>query len=318
MNNKYKFTHEQIEKVKEPKGKTKLLTYDTIFKAVFERESDILIKMMKDIFEIDETKDTFTFSGFESNSGKKSGKTYRGDLTIRLSDKSYIIIEMNYRKDKSAIDRNMVHLVRVHSGLLKKGTKDSELKKYRIRGLNLNNFYNDSGEAIENFALCNLKTNKVVSMVYSFCNISLVKCRELVYDINVNNLPNAVRWGAILLEEDIDKISQILGDDILTMEEKERLFKTIEDVNNDDTIIEEWILEENARLKYEGQMSYAREEGIDEGIKKGIEQGIEQGEENSKIEVIKNMLSKGYDYYTILDITGKTIEEIKEIENSIK
>lgn len=309
MNNEYKFTHEQIENVKEPKGKTKLLIYDTIFKAVFERESDILIKMMKDIFEIDDINDAFTFSGFESNSGKKEGKTYRGDLTIRLSDKSFIIIEMNYRKDKSAIDRNMVHLVRVHSRLLKSGTKDSELKKYRIRGLNLNNFNNDSSEAIENFALCSLKTNKVVSMVYSFCNISLVKCRELVYDININNLPKAVRWGAILLEEDIDKISQILGDDILTMEEKERLFKTIEDVNDDDNVMQEWMLEENARLKYEGQMSYAREEGIEEGI--------EQGEENSKIEVIKNMLVEGSDYVFISKVTGKTVEEIKEIENSI-
>ena len=193
MNKKYIITQEQIENIKEPKGKTKLLIYNTIFKAIFERKSDILIKMMRDIFEIDDTKDTFTFSGFESNSSSKSGKTYRDDITIKLSDKSFIIIEMNYRKDKSAIDRNMVHLVRIHSRLLKKGTKDSELKKYRIRGLNLNNFNNDSGDAIENFALCNLKTNKVVSMVYSFCNISFVKCQELVYDINVNNLPNTVR-----------------------------------------------------------------------------------------------------------------------------
>ena len=61
------------------------------------------------------------------------------------------------------------------------------------------------------------------------------------------------------------------------MEEKESLLKTIQDVNDDETVIEEWILEENARLKYEGQMSYAREEGIQEGLQKGIEQGIEQG-----------------------------------------
>ena len=30
------------------------------------------------------------------------------------------------------------------------------------------------------------------------------------------------------------------------------------------------------------------------------------------------MLSKGYEYNAISDITGKTIEEIKGIENSIK
>lgn len=61
------------------------------------------------------------------------------------------------------------------------------------------------------------------------------------------------------------------------------------------------MLEENARLKYEGQMSYVREEG----------------EENSKIEVIKNMIKEGSDYNFVSKVTGKTLEEIKEIENSI-
>ena len=100
---------------------------------------------------------------------------------------------MNYRKDKDAIDRNMIHMTRVHNQILKKSVKDEELKDYRIRGLNLSNFNNERGEVIENYALCNIKTNKVVSLIFSFCNISLVKCRELAYDINVINLPSAVR-----------------------------------------------------------------------------------------------------------------------------
>ena len=109
------------------------------------------------------------------------------------------------------------------------------------------------------------------------------------------------------------------------MEEKESLLKTIEDVNDDETVMQEWILEENARLKYEGQMSYAREEGLKEGIEKGIEQGIEQGIEkgieqgnmSKELELIKNMLKKGLDYQTISEVTGKTIPEIEEIARSI-
>ena len=93
------------------------------------------------------------------------------------------------------------------------------------------------------------------------------------------------------------------------MEEKESLLKTIEDVNDDETVMQEWILEENARLKYEGQMSYAREEGL----KEGIEKGIEQGNMSKELELIKNMLKKGLDYQTISEVTGKTIPEIEEI-----
>ncbi len=85
------------------------------------------------------------------------------------------------------------------------------------------------------------------------------------------------------------------------MEEKESLLKTIEDVNDDETVMQEWILEENARLKYEGQMSYAREEGIQE----------------EKLETIKNMLKKGLDYQTISEVTGKTIPEIEEIARNM-
>ena len=314
-------TEEIIETIKAPKGKTKPLVSDVIFKAVFKREEGVLLKMIRDIFEVEEATDPFTVAGLESTPNKKSGKTYRGDITVRLSDKSYVLIEMNYRKDKDAIDRNMIHMTRVHNQILKKSVKDEELKDYRIRGLNLNNCNNDTGEAIENYALCNVKTNKVVSLIFSFCNISLVKCRELVYDINVINLPNAVRWGAILLEEDINKISQILGDDLLTMEEKESLLKTIEDVNDDETVMQEWILEENARLKYEGQMSYAREEGLKEGIEQGIEQGIEkgieQGIQEEKLEMIKNMLNEGTNYEFISKITGKTIPEIEEIARNM-
>lgn len=142
-----------------------------------------------------------------------------------------------------------------------------------------------------------------------------------MYDINISNLPSAVRWGAILLEENIDKISQILGDDLLAMEEKESLLKTIEEVNDDKTVMQEWILEENARLKHEGQMNYAKEEGLKEGIEKGIEQGIEQGIEKGikeeKVETVKKMINEGTDYVFIAKITGKTIKEIEEIARNM-
>ena len=107
--------------------KTKLLIYDVIFKAVFNRESDILFKMIRDILNIEEEleviSDPFVFYGLESPPSTKSGKIYRGDMMVRLSDKSLITIEMNYRKDKDAIERNMVHLVRVHSRIKKRSTR---------------------------------------------------------------------------------------------------------------------------------------------------------------------------------------------------
>ena len=48
------------------------------------------------------------------------------------------------------------------------------------------------------------------------------------------------------------------------MEEKESSLKTIEEINNDEKVLKTWILEDNEKMKFHGQMAYAREEGIKE------------------------------------------------------
>ena len=187
-------TKNELERAKVEKGKTKLLIYDTIFKAVFIKEQNVLLRMIKDIFDVEDSDNPITILGYETVGNTKTSKTYRGDVLVRLSDKTHVLIEMNYRKDKEAIERNMVNLVRIHNQVLKSGTSDYELKSYRMRGINFNNFPNESKRAIETYAFCNIDTGKVVSLIYSFCNIALEKCRELVYDIDIKNLPKKVRW----------------------------------------------------------------------------------------------------------------------------
>lgn len=173
-----------------------------------------------------------------------------------------------------------------------------------MRGLNLNKIPNLGVEPIENYAICNIKTGKVASFIYSFCNVNLEKCRELVYTIDIKALPKSVRWGAILIEESINKISQIIGDDLLSMEEKKEFLNTIKEVNDDNRILQDWMIEENDRWRHEDEISTA--------TRKGLEQGLESGRE----EVILKMLSKKVSYDFISEVTGKSINEIKEIEKS--
>ena len=56
-----------------------------------------------------------------------------------------------------------------------------------------------------------------------------------------------------------------------------------------------------------------REEAIEEGRAEGLKEGLEA----KTIEMIHNMLKEDYEYESISKITGKSVEEIKEIENSI-
>ncbi len=53
--------------------------------------------------------------------------------------------------------------------------------------------------------------------------------------------------------------------------------------------------------------------GVEEGIKQGIEQGIEQGEKNKAISMAKNMKARDMDINLISELTGLSIEEIKNL-----
>ena len=92
------------------------------------------------------------------------------------------------------------------------------------------------------------------------------------------------------------------------MEERTKLIASITDVVDNTRILQEWMIEENTRLKHEGQMAYAREDGMAQVI----QEGIEQGSEKNKKEVIINMLNLNIDYNVTSQVTGKTIEEIKK------
>lgn len=280
------------------------LASDVLFKKVFFSEGSVLLKMLQDILDIREDSG-ITIIGYETRSKNIFGKSFRGNLLVTLSDRTYVSIEMNNSNPKNSLSRNMIHLFRIHSDMLVKGMPDSELEKYRLYQLNFDNFRNPSREAIEKYAFCSLTTGKVRNLIYTFCDVDLEKCRKLVYNVNVREVSKDIRWGAIMTSNDIEEISKLLGEDMLSMEEKDKFLNTVRELNEDEKVVKDWMWEENDKLRYYNDLEASKEQGIEQGI-----------EDKSK-EVVINMLNKNMDYETISEISGKTIEEIKEIENDI-
>ena len=126
--------------------------------------------------------------------------------------------------------------------------------------------------------------------------------------------------GSIFRATSIEELSDLLGGDLLTMEEKEHFLNTVREANDDRKILREWQLQD-AKLKIieenNAEKRRIHKEGIKQGKKEGIQEGLQKGAEESKKEVIINMLRKKLDYTIISEVTGKTIEEIKEIEKNI-
>lgn len=103
----------------------------------------------------------------------------------------------------------------------------------------------------------------------------------------------------------IEEMSDILGEDMLNMEEKEKLLDTIKEINGDDRLLDDWITEANAKMKLNNQIIHAKEEGIEKGITE------------EKIEITKKMLKEKLDYMIISKVTGKSPMEIKKIEEEL-
>ena len=53
---------------------------------------------------------------------------------------------------------------------------------------------------------------------------------------------------------------------------------------------------------------------IDDSYRKGIEKGIEKGMNQRSLEIARKMLAKGMDEASVMDMTGLTAEEIKQMK----
>ena len=133
---------------------------------------------------------------------------------------------------------------------------------------------------------------------------------------NENRKDNIVRIGSALTVSTVEELSYFLGEELLSMDEKEVFLNTVMEANNRE-ILKAWNEERNQIWKEEMTLKNSYKRGIDEGIEKGLQEGMEKGINEEKLSTIKNMLKEKISYETISKVSGKSIEEIKEIENAM-
>jgi predicted transposase/invertase (TIGR01784 family) len=78
-----------------------------------------------------------------------------------------------------------------------------------------------------------------------------------------------------------------------------------------------WGLIEESDLNREDIMPTFVETWEQRGVERGIKQGMQQGMQQRTIDIVKQMLQKGFDISTISDVTKLSIAEIQKIKNSL-
>lgn len=150
------------------------LCNDVIFKAIFLREKDILLKMIYDITNISETRHyEEVLTGYELEPYKKNGKVNKSDMLIKLGRNYFVNLEINYKHESDVLFRNIIQLFRICIQITESGMTDKELSQKEVGQLNFNTFSNTNNKEVEKGFYSNEEGNTLNNLLI-FWNI--VKC----------------------------------------------------------------------------------------------------------------------------------------------
>ena len=137
-------------------------------------------------------------------------------------------------------------------------------------------------------------------------NIDIASCFNLAYNsTKLTDVSSLERFAGILYAKTLKDISLILGGDMLSMEEKEQFLNDVERAARDKKIQEDLRLEDNIEYRF----ALVEEDAFERGKNLGIEQNT--------LNIIEEMLNNNIDINTISKVTGKSIDEIEQIKNSL-
>ena len=295
--------------------KTKILSlsYNAMFKSVFSNNKVILSKLIEAILEhsyinIDIKDKEFIIKNNESPIDNYNDKQLICDYIIKLDNVNDLNIELNRKQYPGVVERNMTYSFKIYYEHFNRGNEYSEFKKYNLIQVNFNKFKNPNNKSINKYYLLDANDSKnFLSKSICIINIDIEECYKLVYNsTKKEEISELEKLAAILYCDYLEDISSILESVRLDNMEKEKFINDINNASCDKNNQEAIKLEDNIEYRFE----LTEEEALNKGIKQGIAQNT--------INTIKNLLKKNYDIKEIASITNKSIEEIKEIEKSIK
>ena len=290
------------------KSKIPSLSYNSMFKTVFSNNKIVLSKLVQAILEyyqidIDVKDKELIIRNNELLLDNYKDKQLICDYIIKLDDDTDLNIEINKSKYIGLTERNMTYSFKIFYEHFKVGDNYQEFHKYTLLQVNFNHFSNDNDKTINRYYIINMDdiTNKL-SNNFSIMNIDIEKCKELVYNSsNLEEISDLEKWSGIIGCNYLEDIASILESGLLSMDEKEKFLSDIKEKSKDKDVLEAIKLEDS----------------IDYRFKAVEEDAYERSIEQTKIDIIKECLKKKMSYQNISDISGKSIEEIKTIEEKL-
>ena len=297
------------------KGQKISILSDTMLKAMFQNENRIkysakFLSYFIDV-EYEDILNNICLAKNELDKNSENDKGERCDYVALLSDTS-LNIEVNNNSSLEVLERNMEYAHRLYSKKIRRGEENYQYTQ--VIQFNLNNFAFKGNDKIVDIYTVTNDDNIGLSNKLIFVQIYVPNLRKKWYTKGIKSLSEEEKYILALVEMDLDKLNDLGGDNVM-----DEYVKEAEEVSFEGGVGEaydkEWALRDQG---YRDGLSQGKAEGFSQGKVEGREEGRAEGKTEGinerNFEIAKNMLSKAMEVELISEITGLSIEEIKNLK----
>lgn len=236
----------------------------------------------------------------------EAGKVSILDIRAKMNDDTQINVEVQIAKPVDMKKRAIYYWSKLYSYQIGEGEDYSLLKD--VISINLLNFklFKEHDRCHSSCHIMDDFDNKVIIKDFEMHFIELPKFKLG----DIKKLRKSEKWIALFsnkcTDEELEEIA--MGEPSIK--------KALEYQNyfmHDEKLRHKYELQEKAIRDYNSSILASKQEGIQEGIQKGIQEGIQK----EKIQNVINGLKKGYSPEILSDITGLSVQKIKEIQENL-
>ena len=299
-------------KYKEYNGKEISLRNDDVFKIALGKNENV--HLLKDFLQaILKRKITNIVVKTEVTLDKtvKNSKECRLDLLAEIDNKEQINVEIQNSNKYNTVSRSLYYGSTLYRNSLKEGEDYNKAKRtVVIMILDYNEF--KDGTYHEVARMKRDYNNEIITDKVEYHYIQLPKFIETVKEIKTDE----EMWIAYISNQ-LDKEEK--GELIRMKKSIEEINAIVDEVMNDRDVYDALTIRELNEYDRKAALSYAKEKGEEEGraegLKTGRAEGLVEGGRKKQIEMAKKMLEMNMSKEQILEITGLTEEELKNIDN---
>ena len=289
---------------------------DFVFKRIFGNENhpNVLISFLNAVLNLVDPIQSIELKDTTIEKSHLEDKPSRLDVKAVTNKGEHINIEIQLEDEYNMIKRSLYYWSKLYEGQLE--NRENYQKPSRTICINLLDFNllnHDKFHSV--YRLKDCETQEELTDIIELHFIELQKMKQVQRVEEVKTKLEA--WLYFINQPDSELVQELEKIEVDIKEAKAELIR----LSGDRKERERYEKRRESRLNEVSALSYAEEKGIQKGIEQGVKQGLEQGvkqgleqgAKQEKIEIAKNLIQKGLDDNFIIETTGLSVEEVREI-----